>query len=76
MSTVSAGHYVLGTEGLALLRGWLVADAEQLERRVGELIQVASAPDDGPLSIRFDVTPLDVHDGYARCRPTLRYRGL
>ena len=30
MSSVNAGHYVLGTEGLALLRGWLVADGPQL----------------------------------------------
>ncbi len=42
MSSVNAGHYVLGTEGLALLRGWLAADGPQLERRVEELKRFAT----------------------------------
>ena len=41
----TAGHYVLGTEGLALLRTWLVADDGTLGRRVDELARMASAPD-------------------------------
>jgi len=61
-----AGHYVLGTEGLALLRTWLVADEETLRRRVAELARMASAPDEPPLSIRLDVPELDVEAGYAR----------
>jgi ubiquinone/menaquinone biosynthesis C-methylase UbiE len=61
-----AGHYVLGTEGLALLRTWLVADEATLARRVDELARMVSAPDEPPLSIRLDVPELDVAAGYAR----------
>jgi ubiquinone/menaquinone biosynthesis C-methylase UbiE len=62
----NAGHYVAGTEGLALLRTWLVADEETLRRRVDELARTASAPDEPPMSIRLDVPELDVEAGYAR----------
>jgi ubiquinone/menaquinone biosynthesis C-methylase UbiE len=60
------GHYVLGTEGLALLRTWLVADDETLRRRVDELARMASAPDAPPMAIGLDVPELDVAAGYAR----------
>jgi ubiquinone/menaquinone biosynthesis C-methylase UbiE len=62
----NAGHYVLGTEGLALLRTWLVADDETLRRRVDELARMASTPDAPPMAIRLDVPELDVDAGYAR----------
>jgi ubiquinone/menaquinone biosynthesis C-methylase UbiE len=62
----TAGHYVLGTEGLALLRTWLVADDDTLGRRVDELARTASAPDAPPMAIRLDVPELDVAAGYAR----------
>src|SRR5262245_22191120 len=61
-----AGHYVLGTEGLALLRTWLVADEATLGRRVVEMGRMASAPDEPPMSIGLDVPELDVEAGYAR----------
>lgn len=64
--SVKPGHYVLGTEGLALLRRWLVADASELERRVDELVRFVRSPGAAPMSIRLDVTPLDVQAGYAR----------
>ena len=66
MSRVNAGHYVLGTEGLALLRCWLAADGAELGRRVEELSRLAGAPDEGPLAVRFDAPELDVKAGYAR----------
>lgn len=66
MSRVNAGHYVLGTAGLALLRRWLVADDVELERRVEELSRLTGAPDAGPLAIRLDAPELDVRAGYAR----------
>jgi ubiquinone/menaquinone biosynthesis C-methylase UbiE len=66
MSSVNAGHYVLGTEGLALLRSWLVADAAWLGRRVDELRRLLNAADRAPMSIRLDVPELDVRAGYAR----------
>jgi SAM-dependent methyltransferase len=67
---VSAGYYVLGTEGLALLRTWLDASDDQLERRVDRLARVAGAPAEVPMSIRFDVPRLDVRTGYARWSET------
>src|SRR5262245_58034686 len=63
---VSAGHYVLGSEGLALLRTWLLGDERGLARRVDEIARFAAAPDAPPMSIRFDVDDLDVRAGYAR----------
>ncbi len=66
MSSVNAGHYVLGTEGLALLRSWLGADGPQLERRVEELTRFATTPNAPPMSIQFEVRPLDVRAGYAQ----------
>ncbi len=66
MSRINAGHYVLGTGGLALLRRWMAGDAEELGRRVEELSGLAGAPEEGPLAIRFDADDLDVKDGYAR----------
>ncbi len=65
MRSVSAGHYVLGTEGLALLRSWLGADGAQLDRRIEEISRFASRPSTPPLSIRFDLADLDVQAGYA-----------
>ena len=62
----SAGHFVLGTEGLAVLRTWLVADEATLQSRVAELARHASAPGEPPLSIGLDVPELDVEAGYAR----------
>jgi SAM-dependent methyltransferase len=65
-SMKSAGHYVLGTEGLALLRTWLDASDEQVQRRIDEVARIACASDEAPMSIRFDVPRFDVQSGYAR----------
>lgn len=66
MASVCAGHYVLGTEGLALLRGWLDAETPELERRVDELARFTASPNSAPMSIRLEVSQLDVRAGYAR----------
>jgi len=66
MSSATAGHYVLGTQGLALLRRWLLADSAELEARVDELVRLAGAPDEGPMALRFDVPLLEPGPGYAR----------
>jgi SAM-dependent methyltransferase len=70
MPSVSAGHFVLGTEGLALLRNWLVPGSAQAERRVDELARFAGAPESAPLAIRFELPQLDVAAGYARWSAT------
>jgi ubiquinone/menaquinone biosynthesis C-methylase UbiE len=62
----NAGHYVIGSEGLALLRTWLRGDEGALERRIEEIARFASMPDAPPLSISFDVAELDVRAGYTR----------
>jgi SAM-dependent methyltransferase len=66
MPTVNVGHYVLGTEGLALLRSWLAAEEGGVGRRVNELAQLVAAPSAPPLAIELDVPLLDVRAGYAR----------
>jgi SAM-dependent methyltransferase len=66
MSSANAGHYVLGTQGLALLRSWLVADERWLGSRIAEIASLAGVPEAGPLRIRFEVADLDVRAGYAR----------
>lgn len=66
MPFVSAGHFLLGTEGLALLRNWLKGDGQQSGQRIEELRQFLGTADDGPMSIRFDAPQLDVRAGYAR----------
>ncbi|MEW6271657.1 MAG: methyltransferase domain-containing protein [Thermodesulfobacteriota bacterium] len=67
---VSAGHFFLGSEGLALLRTWLSGDEAALGARVGEIASVVGAPDAPPLALRFEVADLDVGAGYARWAAT------
>jgi ubiquinone/menaquinone biosynthesis C-methylase UbiE len=62
----NAGHYVLGTIGVALLRSWLGADESSAARRVAELGRIATSSAAPPLALRFDVPELDVRTGYAR----------
>src|SRR5262249_15053857 len=66
MRSVSAGHYVIGMEGLALLRSWLTGDREQARCRVQEITEFVAAPDQPPLSIEIDAPEADVVAGYAR----------
>lgn len=66
MASATAGHYVLGTEGLALLRRWLLAEAPELERRVEGLKRLLGASERGPMQLRFEVPLLDPGEGYAR----------
>src|SRR5262249_45287128 len=61
----SLGHFVVGIEGLALLRAWMT-DPDSARARFRELAQMAANPDAGPLSLHIDVPPEDVRSGYAR----------
>jgi ubiquinone/menaquinone biosynthesis C-methylase UbiE len=66
MSTAVAGHYLLGSVGLALLRTWFGPDAAAAARRVDEMRRFAGDPEAGPMGIRMDLRELDVVEGYAR----------
>ena len=70
MGKVNIGHWVLGTEGLALLRQWLHGDTEALARRVGEIMQITSSPASAPLSIQIGLSDLEIREGYARWSTT------
>lgn len=70
MSTATVGHYLIGTEGLALLRTWLFASHEALTRQVDEVAHFASNRDAPPMSMQFAADDLDVIDGYARWSET------
>ncbi len=65
MERVSAGHYLIGMEGLALLRTWLVA-RDAADRRIEEIARVVAQPAAPPLAIELDVPEEDVQSGYAR----------
>jgi ubiquinone/menaquinone biosynthesis C-methylase UbiE len=65
MSQVSVGQFIVGMEGLALLRAWLT-DHDAAGARVAELARMVADPDGPPLSVRLDVPAEDVRPGYAR----------
>ena len=65
MSRASLGHFLVGIEGLALLRAWMT-DHDTASARFQELVQLARDPDAPPISIHLDVPAEDVRSGYAR----------
>jgi ubiquinone/menaquinone biosynthesis C-methylase UbiE len=65
MSRASLGHFIVGIEGLALLRAWMT-DHDTASARFQELVQMARDPDAPPISIRLDVPAEGVRSGYAR----------
>ena len=65
MSRASLGHFLVGIEGLALLRAWMT-DHDTASARFQELVQMARDPDAPPISIHLDVPAEDVRSGYAR----------
>ena len=65
MSKVNAGHYVVGTQGLGLLRKWITGECDVLQRQLAELGR-CTLPGKPPLSIELDVQEHGVLDGYAR----------
>jgi SAM-dependent methyltransferase len=70
MGRVNAGHYVLGVEGLALLRTWLTGARAPADARVAELARFVAAPQEAPLNIELDVPEADVVSGYRRWAST------
>ena len=65
MSRTTLGHFVVGIEGLALLRAWMTGP-DTASARFRELAQMAANLDVGPLSVHLDVPPEGVRSGYAR----------
>jgi ubiquinone/menaquinone biosynthesis C-methylase UbiE len=65
MSRASLGHFIVGIEGLALLRAWMT-DHATASARFQELVQMAREPDAPPISLHIDVPAEDVRSGYAR----------
>ncbi len=65
MASLNIGHYVLGMEGLALLRMWLRGADASIDDRIREIARFVGRPDQGPLAIRVDVPEKTVREGYA-----------
>lgn len=59
------GHYVLGIEGLALLRAGAVGRIDRLAARVAELREVSARLDEDPYARRRDLPRYGVGAGYA-----------
>ena len=58
------GHFVLGVQGLALLRMWLTGDDALIRERLHELRMTAALLDEPPLSDTVDIPELDTGAGY------------
>lgn len=66
MGRVNAGHYVLGVEGLALMRTWLIGERAQADQRVAELARLVADTQQPPMNIELEVPEADVVSGYGR----------
>jgi SAM-dependent methyltransferase len=60
------GHYLLGIEGLALLRAGAERSHDQIEARCEEIREIVSHLDQRPYSERRDLPEADVDAGYAQ----------
>lgn len=65
MAIVSAGHFLIGSVGLAVLRRWRTGEPDELSQRIDEMTRFGPA-DSPPMSIRFELAELGVREGYAR----------
>jgi len=65
MNRVNLGHYVLGMEGLALLRTYIGPHNDTAEERIAEIRTFVNSPEQPPLTLQFDVPEADVPNGYA-----------
>jgi ubiquinone/menaquinone biosynthesis C-methylase UbiE len=65
MDLSNLGHYLIGMEGLAILRTWLTGPKENVDARICELTKFVSVPTQAPLSIELQVPEKDLHEGYA-----------
>jgi SAM-dependent methyltransferase len=58
-------QFVLGLEGIALLRGWLVGENTVVDERIARIARLIATPSEGGLRDTIDVAEMDVRDGYA-----------
>ncbi len=65
MARVSVGHFLVGMEGLAILRSWLTAP-DDAAARLEELSGFLARPESSPLTLQLDVPNEDVQSGYVR----------
>lgn len=65
MNRVSLGHYVLGMEGVALLRTYLGPNKDKALERVAEMRTFVNRPEQPPLALQFAVPEVGVTGGYA-----------
>ena len=73
MAQANLGHWVIGIEGVALLRHWLTGVNASPETRLQEIARFVNAPAAPPLSILFDVAERDCVSGYAAWSATYDY---
>ena len=67
---VNAGHYLVGIQGLALLRSAITGPRERAEARLGEIRALVTDPAGSPLGLEVPVEETDVVAGYARWAST------
>jgi len=71
MAKVNPGHYLIGVEGLALLRRWLLGDNSAAAARIAEIERFIAELDHGRLSAAgFEIPELDAAAGYEAWAPT------
>jgi hypothetical protein len=75
MSTVNAGHYLLGSLGLALLRTWH-GTGDSRARRVEELARFAGDPAAPPMALLIHLPELEAVEGYGRWAATTTPRRI
>ena len=63
-------EFLIGVEGLALLRGLFTGTDEAAQRRVDEVRRIAGEAEADTFALGADVPELDVADGYARWSTT------
>jgi ubiquinone/menaquinone biosynthesis C-methylase UbiE len=64
MGRARLGEYLLGVQGLALVRTWMTSDAAVSARRIDEIANLHAGLDDGLPSIVLDLPELEVGPGY------------
>lgn len=70
MGRVNAVHYIVGVEGLALMRTWLTGERAQADRRMADLARFVADPQNPSVVIELDVPEADVVSGYSNWAAT------